>query len=384
MNSMLLANADLVLSDRVCERASLLIRDGVIEAINPSSVDNSTITHDLQGGLLIPGLIDLHCDALEKEVEPRSGVQFPLDFACAQADRRNAMAGITTVYHALSFANHELGVRNNQTAADLAAAVNHWNEQAIVDNRVHVRYEVTDDSAPEILQSLMEKGLVQMLSFMDHTPGQGQFKDVAAFRAFHTKNYRKSDEEVDAIIADKQVKAQGALARMQRLADTARQFGVPLASHDDDHEARVDTLLGLGATISEFPINEKTAAYARQSGLSTVFGSPNVIRGKSQSGSMRAIDAITLGVADCLCADYSPATLLPAAFKAQQDANLSLPEAISLVSANPARAAGLHDRGHIAEGLRADLVLVRRTGQLPLAERVWVNGREVASAFTRG
>lgn len=383
MNDLLMINARAVFRDRIEEDTRLLIRNGVIEAINPPAVDDVDVI-DLQGQLLIPGLVDLHCDALEKEVEPRAGVQFPLDFACAQADRRNALAGITTVYHALSFANDELGVRNNQMAATLAAAMNAWNRHGLVDNRVHVRYEVTDDSAPELLLGLMREGLAQMISFMDHTPGQGQFKDVAAFRAFHARNYRKSEEEVDAILADKARKAEGALMRMNMLADAAREHGVPLASHDDDNQARVELLHSLGASISEFPINEETAQVAQRLGLATVFGAPNVIRGQSQSGSMKAMDAIRAGVADCLCSDYTPATLLPAAFRIRDEAGLSLPEAIALVTLNPARAAGLSDRGEIALGRRADLVMVRDCQGLPLAERVWVAGRPVATAITAG
>jgi alpha-D-ribose 1-methylphosphonate 5-triphosphate diphosphatase len=149
---------------------------------------------------VLPGMIDLHCDALEKEVEPRPNVHFPLDFACAQADKRNAAAGITTVYHALSFANAELGVRNNAFAAEVAHAVHAWQAHALVDNRVHARYEVTDPTAPAMLAELLECDELHLLSFMDHTPGQGQFKNIGAYRDFLARTYKKDAAEVDAIL----------------------------------------------------------------------------------------------------------------------------------------------------------------------------------------
>ena len=183
MNKLYLTGARVVLPDAVLEDAAVLIENGVIAAINPAS-GNGAQAVDLSGKTLIPGMIDLHCDALEKEVEPRPNVHFPLDFACAQADKRNAAAGVTTVFHALSFANEELGVRNNAFAASVARAVHAWNPHGLVDNRVHCRYEVTDPTAPDILLELMATGEMHLLSVMDHSPGQGQFRDIAAFRDY--------------------------------------------------------------------------------------------------------------------------------------------------------------------------------------------------------
>lgn len=379
MKAQLLINARVVFADSVRDDVSILIENGLIAKVieNGSAATEHAEIIDLQGQLLMPGLIDLHCDALEKEVEPRPGVQFPLMFACAQVDRRNAAAGITTVYHALSFANHELGVRNNATAAKVAASVQQWNELALVDNRVHVRYEVTDETAPPLLQKLLVEGKANMISFMDHTPGQGQFKDVAAYRAFHARTYHKTDQELDAMLAEKQHKAAGAFERIQSLAAVARDYGVAIASHDDDSPERITTVKAIGTTISEFPINKETAQAARSEGLYTIFGAPNVLRGQSQSGSMRAIEAITAGVADCLCGDYSPASMLPAALRAAELGNISLPEAVRLVTLNPALAAGLSDRGEIRPGLRADLISVREIIDMPQATQVWVAGRLV-------
>ncbi len=379
MNSLYLTGARVVLPDAVLEDATVLIEDGVIAAINPAS-GHGAQTVDLAGKTLIPGMIDLHCDALEKEVEPRPNVHFPLDFACAQADKRNAAAGVTTVFHALSFANEELGVRNNAFAASVARAVHAWNPHGLVDNRVHCRYEVTDPSAPDILLELMAAGEMHLLSVMDHSPGQGQFRDIAAFRDYLARTYKKSEAELDILMENKLAQAEGAMARIRRLIDAAQAQGICIASHDDDTPEKVETLHALGVGISEFPINLESARAARERGMSTVFGAPNILRGKSQSGAVRALDAVIAGVADCLCADYHPAALIVAVFRLPELAAITLAEAVRLVSINPARAAGLTDRGEIAVGQRADLVAVAHVNGLAQASRVFSAGKPVFEA----
>ncbi|MEA3405379.1 MAG: alpha-D-ribose 1-methylphosphonate 5-triphosphate diphosphatase [Pseudomonadota bacterium] len=369
-----ITNANLVLENDILEQASLLIENGVISAINPEQVPDNAQSINAHGQTLMPGMVDLHCDALEKEVEPRPNVHFPLDFACAQADKRNAAAGITTVFHALSFANEELGVRNNQFAKDIAESVHQFQPHALVDNRVHCRYEITDPTGLPILMELMEKQSMHLVSLMDHTPGQGQFKDLAAYKAYFGKSYQKSEEELDELIAKKQQQAEGAMERVELLVKKAHENGISVASHDDDCVERVDTMTALGVDISEFPINLETAQYAREKGMKTIMGAPNILRGKSQSGSMRALDAVNAGVCDCLCADYAPAALIVAVFKLPTISALSLPQAVQLVTKNPAEAAKLNDRGVIEVGKRADLISVANLDGLVQVSEVFVAG----------
>lgn len=369
-----ITNANIVLAEDVLTNASLYIENGLISAINPDIVPDQVQTIDAQGKTVMPGMIDLHCDALEKEVEPRPNVHFPIDFACAQADKRNAGAGITTVYHALSFANEELGVRNNQFAKEIAEAVHQFQPHALVDNRVHCRYEITDPIGLPILMELMEKQSMHLVSLMDHTPGQGQFKDLAAYKAYFGKSYQKSDAELDQFIAQKQQQAEGAMERVEQLVKMAHAQGISVASHDDDCKERVDTMTALGVDISEFPINMETAEYARAKGMKTIMGAPNILRGKSQSGSMRALDAVNAGVCDCLCADYSPATLIMAVFKLAEVSELTLAQAIKLVTKNPAEAAKLHDRGVIEVGKRADIIMIANLDGLVQVSDVFVEG----------
>ena len=379
MNRFLLTHAMVVFADEVRDDVAVLIEGDTIAALDPASSAGAAELN-LAGRTLMPGLVDLHCDAMEKEVEPRPGVHFPLDFACAQADKRNAAAGITTVYHALAFANHELGVRNNAFAAEIARAIYDWQPHALVDNRVHLRYELTDETAPPVLSELLDAGHAHLLSFMDHSPGQGQFRDVEAYRRYLTKTYNTDERELDDILERKVQAAKGALGRMEALAAQARSRGVAIASHDDDSPAKVSTVCALGAVISEFPINLETAQAARAHGLATLFGAPNILRGQSQSGNMRALDAVLAGVADCLCGDYSPAALLSSVMRLPALAGITLPAAIALVTRNPAWAAGLTDRGEIAVGKRADLIAVKHLGGLPQAEQVWYGGKSALSA----
>lgn len=379
MSRTYLTGARVVLAHEVLDDASVLIEDGVIAAINPET-GSGNLTIDLSGKTLIPGMIDLHCDALEKEVEPRPNVHFPLDFACAQADRRNAAAGVTTVFHALSFANEELGVRNNAFAASIAHAVNAWNPHGLIDNRVHCRYEVTDPTAPEVLLELMAANEMHLLSVMDHSPGQGQFRDISDYRDYLARTYKKSEAELDRLVEKKQAHAGSAMARIKRLIDAARSYGIGVASHDDDTPEKIELLHDLGIGISEFPINLESAQAARERGIYTVFGAPNILRGKSQSGAIRALDAVIAGAADCLCADYHPSTLIVALFQLPKLAKISLPDAVRLVSTNPARAAGLDDRGEIEVGKRADLVSVAHINGLAQANQVFSAGRLVYEA----
>ncbi|QVQ26705.1 alpha-D-ribose 1-methylphosphonate 5-triphosphate diphosphatase [Achromobacter deleyi] len=378
MHSTYLTHARVVLSDRILENSAVLIDDGRIVAIEPDGAQADREIN-LQGQTLMPGLIDLHCDAIEKEAEPRSRVLFPLDFAVAQVDRRNAAAGITTPYHALSFANNEWGVRNNQTAAQVVRTVRAFRHHSLVDNRVHCRYEVTDETSVDVLRALMDEGAVDLLSVMDHSPGQGQFKTLESYLQYMMGNHSMSREQAEEAAQSKARSKDGAVARVEALLSHAHALGIPTASHDDDSIQRIATMRNLGVAMSEFPITLDTARAAVSCGLPTILGAPNVLRGQSQSGSMRAIDAIRAGVASCLCSDYQPSTLIAAAFAVAAQTDLTLPQAIALVTLNPADACGLSDRGRIAVGLRADLVSVAQVGAQPLISHTWSAGRLVFS-----
>ena len=371
MSTTYLTHATLVLPDRVLHDSAMLIADGQIAAIEPASAPANTNVVDLRGHTVMPGLIDVHCDAIEKEAEPRANVLFPLDFAVAQVDRRNAAAGITTPYHALSFASNQFGVRNNETAATLVRAVAAYRTHSLVDNRIHCRYEVTDAAAVPVLEMLMAEGVVDLLSVMDHSPGQGQFKTLDAYLSYMIGNHGMSREEAADAAAKKTASLDGAAERVNRLVSKAHELGIPTASHDDDSPQRIAAMHALGVRMSEFPINVETAQAASAHALPTILGAPNVLRGKSQSGSMRAIDAIHAGVGNILCSDYQPSTLIAAAFAAASLAELPLDRALALVTSCPADACLLNDRGRLAPGKRADVIAVASVAGQPLVTHTW-------------
>ncbi len=372
MKKQLLTRCSIVLPDKVVEQCALLIEDGCIAAIEPSGT-KEVREIDMAGAFVLPGMIDLHCDALEKEIEPRPNVLFPMDFAISQADRRNAQAGITTVFHALSFAHGELGVRNRETAAMIARQVRSYNH-GLIDNRVHGRYEITDEESLVVMSGLIEEGALDFVSVMDHTPGQGQFKDLSAYRDYLENTYKKSAREAEALIERKITNGKDALKRVECLAATAGEHGIRMASHDDDSTERVHAMANLGGTVSEFPVNFEAAKAAFHHGLWTIFGAPNILRGGSQNGSMKALDAVRKNVARCLCSDYHPGTLLAAVFQLPRLAEIDLAGAVRLVTANPAAAAGYKNRGTIEESKRADLIAVRFKGEMPSVSHLWVNG----------
>ncbi|MDE5088142.1 MAG: alpha-D-ribose 1-methylphosphonate 5-triphosphate diphosphatase [Trichodesmium sp. St15_bin1_1] len=371
-----LTHCRLITTNAVIDDAAVLIEDGYIVAINPEFTNNVE-SISLNGQYLLPGLVDLHCDAIEKEIEPRPNAFFPMDFAIAQIDRNNAAVGITTPFHAISFAYEEFGLRNNEKAAQIVRSLHNYQPQALVNNRVHCRYEITDPTGLPILLNLLQSDDIHLISFMDHTPGQGQFKNVQAYQDYLARAYNKSATEVEAIALKKIDQGADALERVKTLISKALSLGVQVASHDDDSPERIASMQVLGIHLSEFPINLETAQAAKKAGLQTIFGAPNLLRGQSQSGSMKAIDAIKHQVGDILCADYSPASLLAAAFRIPELLGWSLPDAIALVTHNPAQAVNLSDRGEIATGKRADLIVVQCPHGFPQVTTTWVGGRIV-------
>lgn len=372
----LITAVDLVTPDNVIRDGSLLVEDERIIALCPVA---PAFDRELDGGgaLCLPGLIDLHCDALEKEVEPRPKVAFDHAFALVNSDRRNLNAGITTIYHAISFAGGEWGVRDPRIAESVVREVCEF--AGLVDHRVHARFEVTDDGSEAPLAALLRDGRCDLLSFMDHSPGQGQFGELAAYVTYMTRTYHVSEAEAVAIGTSKVESRKLAPGRMARLAELARSHGVALASHDDDTPAKVAEMAALGVTISEFPIGLEAARAAVAAGMVTLLGSPNVLRGRSASGNVRALDVILAGACTGLCADYHPPSLLAAVLHLPEICPVDLPAAVRLASLAPARAAGLADRGAIAPGQRADLLLVR-AGRV---EAVLVAGRKVLDTVDR-
>jgi len=370
---MWLSDLKVVLPDQTLERGSVLIEDGIIvdiiEGAAPVAVPS------LSGLTLIPGLIDLHGDMLERDVQPRPSARFPTEIGLLELDKRLAGAGITTAYAAISFAWRGNDLRSQESATEMIETLNRLNDDTLVDMYVHARFEVTNPATGPILSDLLEKNLIQLVSIMDHTPGQGQYSDVDRYLNFMHKwlgvdiaSLGTSKEEIMEKMKTnimEQAEAPRDWDVVRDVIAVALKHNVPVASHDDDTLQKVQEQDEMGVSISEFPVSKEAAQAAKDNGMWVIMGAPNAYRGQSTSNNLSAMDAINDGLVDILATDYYPAALLHTAFKLNRDGVMPLHDSLKLVSTNAADAMNLTDRGRIEKGYSADLVLVHENTRFP-------------------
>ncbi len=322
---------------------------------------------DARDLLVLPGIVDIHGDAFERQMMPRAGVDFPIDVALADTDRQVISNGITTVFHATTW-SWEPGLRSGDNARRLLEAIERQRPHFAADTRFHLRHETYNlDAEAEIAQWLAE-GRVDLFAFNDHM--DGTIGDMAKPRKRNRMVERTglSSEDFDSLVAHIVSRAADVPASIARLAAAARNAEVRMLSHDDATPAMRRGFRAIGVTLAEFPINEETAREAAAAGDAIVYGAPNVVRGGSHTGWTKASDMIAKGLCSVLASDYYyPAPLL-AAFRLAADGVLPLNEAWKLISSAPAQATGLTDRGTLAASRRADILLV--DGSVPLRPRL--------------
>ncbi len=367
---LILHNVDIVTPSGIIQDSGLVIEDSMITDIGKISHDVTGEHMDGGQQLVMPGFIDLHSDALEKYIEPRAGSAFPLPAAILEFDKTLAACGITTMYHCTCFAYEDsIGreLRSNHMAATIIKELIKLKNWLRVKTKNHIRFDILNKEAMDIICLLMTKGQVDLISFMDHTPGQGQYGDPNMLKEKLSKEWKLPGDEIDIHIEER-IEAQNRIdwKGLTHIAGIAADYGVPLASHDDDSTEKVAWAEELGGVISEFPVCTEAIKAARDRGLLTVFGAPNVLRGKSQSGNLSATEEVLSGAADILASDYSPMSLLHAVFKLHQEDDLPLHEAVKLVSLNPAKAVGIDKQtGSIEVGKEADCILVSAYSRVP-------------------
>jgi alpha-D-ribose 1-methylphosphonate 5-triphosphate diphosphatase len=372
-------NATLILPDITISDAWLLIEDGIISAygIHPNPHHNAPVI-DCHGAYIMPGIIDLHCDTIEKMVQPRPGVHIDTHVALHITDRLLVSSGITSEYHSLSLDDAEFGVRNEHFIREFLELIAAHNHATSARHYVHARVEVSSERGAESLRSIIDHSLVKLVSIMDHSPGQGQYPTDELFRAYVAKTTGRDDAEIDAIIAKKHELRERIPQNIERVIELSRNAHIPIATHDDDTASKVVDWVGRGIGISEFPTTMEAAATAHQHGMLVGMGAPNVLRGKSSGGNISATDVIKSGYVDWLCSDYYPAAMLPAAFKLADTSIVSLSDAVNMITYNPARAIGIQNEyGAIQVGAKADLLVVHHHQQTPLVERVFIDGKQV-------
>jgi len=378
-HDIIFSNARLVLPTETVH-GHVVVRDGRIVDIGhgPSRAAGA---QDLDGDWLLPGLVEMHTDNLERHAMPRPKVSFPIQAAVQAHDAEIAAAGITTVLDAIGVGDpYGEGFRARDQSALLVVLDRLEAAGALrADHHIHVRSELPAPNARELFEPFMGHGRLRLVSLMDHTPGQRQWTDIAHARTYYTGKKGWSEAKFAEEVR-RAPERQAAYAEPHRrwFADFARRQGVVLATHDDTTVEHVDEAHALGAVMSEFPTTLAAARRAKALGLVTIAGAPNVVRGGSHSGNVSALELARERVLDALSSDYVPGSLLLAAWILRRDADLGIAQAIAIVSRAPARACGFDDRGEITVGLRADLVRVREVDAHPVVREVFAKGRRVA------
>lgn len=372
-------NANIVLETEII-RGSVQIRDGLITDVATGA---STIGEDFEADYLLPGLVELHTDHLEGHYSPRPGLRWNVMAAIQSHDAQIAASGITTVLDCLRLGtNQEGGEFEKDEMRKMANALKQAGAEGRLrsDHLLHLRCEVSASDVIDHFAQFDDVPEIRLVSLMDHAPGQRQFQSMEQYTLYYKTMKGLSDEAFEVFV-------QNRIARSQRYSDPHRKMiarmcnerGIPMASHDDANLEHVSESIGFGVRLAEFPTSLEAARASHEAGLSVLMGAPNVVRGKSHSGNVAATELAEAGVLDVLSSDYVPFSIMHAPFILADTINITLPEAIAMVTATPAKAVGLHDRGRIAPGLRADMVRVRHTaGDVPIVRSVWRQGQRVS------
>jgi len=373
-------NARLVLADEIVH-GTLAIADGRITGIDRGGARNPAAI-DLAGALLVPGLVDVHTDNLERHFQPRAGVLWDKVAAAIAHDGQVAAAGITTVFDSLTVGAAQGWDTRAEMIEPMIEGLEYARDHAMlrVDHKLHLRCEITHPDIVAIFEHHSQSPLTAMMSVMDHAPGDRQSPDIEAYRKRYQKNPNLSPDEVEAHI-DGLIEGSKVYGppNARALADIARARAIPLATHDDRTPDHIAEAVAFGAVLTEFPTTMEAAEAAHAHGLPTLMGSPNLIRGSSHSGNVAAAELARAGLLDMFASDYIPASLLQAALRlTADDFGLSIPRAVAMVTDLPAQALRLADRGRLEVGRRADLVEVQLVRERPIVRSVWSAGRRVA------
>ncbi len=378
---LVLGNGRIVLADRVIERGWLAVEDGRITEVGEGAA--AAPCEDLGGDLVMPGLVELHTDHLEAHVTPRPKVQWDPIAAVVSYDAQLATCGITTVLDSLRVWREEGSPDADGLAGPLAEAIATAREADLLraDHFLHLRCEIPMPNVVDDASELIARADVRLLSLMDHTPGQRQFRDEGKLRDYYRgKSGGLTDAELDVLFARRlELQKLHAASNTRAVVALAKAHGVPLASHDDTTAENVREAVCDGVAVAEFPTTLEAARGLHEAGIGILMGAPNVVRGGSHSGNVAAIDLAREGLLDILSSDYVPSSLLMAALQLPRHVEtIDLAAAVRTVTRTPARAVGLDDRGEIAAGLRADLIRVHVAHDVPVVRSVWREGRRVA------
>lgn len=379
MSNQILTNAKIVTRGEVI-LGTLEMDSGRIVSFDRGNTSVSG-AQDLGGDYLMPGLIELHTDNMEKHFTPRPGVRWPSVPAAVAHDVQVVGAGITTVFDALAVGDvMHSSARLNQLH-DMAETVVNAKKEGLLraDHFLHMRCELSFETVTNLFEPFVDNPLVRLVSLMDHAPGQRQFTNIDKYREYYQGKYHFTDSKMDEFIArHKHISETYSATHRSYIVDLCRTHDLPMASHDDATAEHVEEASENGVTISEFPTTLEAARAAREKNLHVLMGAPNMVRGQSHSGNISARELAQEGSMDILSSDYFPGSILQGVFTMhQQIEGITLPQAVRAATLNPADAAGLSDRGEIAPGKRADLVRVNMADNMPIVNEVWCAGTRV-------
>jgi alpha-D-ribose 1-methylphosphonate 5-triphosphate diphosphatase len=363
----ILTNAQVITPEEVF-RGTVQVRDGLIYALDRGKSAISS-AEDLEGDYLLPGLIELHTDHLEKQFSPRPGIRWPSMAAMLSHDASVVSAGITTVFDALAVGDVSEDSSRLRDLQDMAGAVRTAQNQGVLrsEHLLHIRCEIAYPHVIDLFEGFSEDPLVKLVSLMDHTPGQRQFTKMEKFLQYYKGKYGLDDKGIETLILWRQENQKKYASRHRALlVKKCRDLGIPLASHDDTTVDHITEAASDGIVICEFPTTLEAAKSAHQYGLNILMGAPNLVLGGSHSGNISALELGKFGLLDILSSDYVPGSLIQGVFLLNSKLDMPLQHAVALVTVNPAGMVGLQDRGTVQVGKRADLIHVKMTPALPM------------------
>jgi alpha-D-ribose 1-methylphosphonate 5-triphosphate diphosphatase len=383
-------NGRIVAPDSIIENKVLLIEDGRISAFAENCEDADRAI-DAHGRYIVPGFIDVHSDKIEQFIQPRPTSEMDFELALKECERELLHMGITTIYHSLSLQREEFfgksPLRTNANVRKISDLIeNIHNRYHLIHHRFHLRIEIDNPEAFDIASEMIRGKRVQEISFMDHTPGQGQYRNLEIYEKSLAAYGGKEFEEVGmkGVLEYHRTKEYLSFEQLRELSELAHLNGIPVASHDDDTEDKLKVNRAIGVDISEFPILIETAKSAKREGFYTVVGAPNILLGGSHSGNMSASDAIREGCADILCSDYYPPAILHSIFIMNTMYNIPLWEMVNKATLMPAKAMKIdEDYGSIEIGKKADLLIIDVLDGYPVITQILVDGKTTSSVEYR-
>ncbi|MBC9205687.1 alpha-D-ribose 1-methylphosphonate 5-triphosphate diphosphatase [Roseomonas aerophila] len=374
---MILTNALLVLPDAI-EPGTLVLRDGLIAEMQPGR-SHAPGAIDLDGDHLIPGVIDVHTDNLERQVQPRATARWPSRSAFLSHDAQTAAAGVTTVLDALCLGDLGFDAERTETFLNGVKDLDFLSATGLLKSEhfLHLRCELPAADLMPLLETAADHPAVRMVSLMDHSPGVGQYADIERYRNMRARSMpmQEVEKRIDKLLTQRErLRGPQRRALLERIA----YRNLPLASHDDWREDEIAENEADGIMISEFPVSMLAAEAARRHGMQIIAGAPNLVRGGSHSGNVAAVDLVRKGLVDVFASDYVPPAMIEAVWRAAAETGISLAAAVATITDAPARMLKMADRGRIEAGRRADLVRIRPLGHMPVVRSVWRAGERVA------